>query len=178
MYFDTLYRNGKIYTMDDAVPKADWVATKGGKIAALGNGVHNLIEAARTIDLQGKVMFPGFIDSHMHGTPTGAYLGDFKVQAAASVQEVIDIVAEDLNSPTEIKGVLITKFKAKTKLGREVKAEVQKYFKENLYKTEIPENIRVAEAPGYNMPVVAYDPECTGTKAYLKLADEFLEREK
>ena len=94
MYFDTLYRNGKIYTMDDAVPKADWVATKGGKIAALGNGVHNLIEAARTIDLQGKVMFPGFIDSHMHGTPTGAYLGDFKVQAAASVQEVIDIVAE------------------------------------------------------------------------------------
>ena len=102
----------------------------------------------------------------------------FALEGMVDLLEVIDIVAEDLNSPTAIKGVLITKFKAKTKLGREVKGEVQKYFKNELYKTEIPENIRVAEAPGYNMPVVIYDPECTGTKAYLKLTEEFLSRER
>lgn len=101
----------------------------------------------------------------------------FALEGMVDLLEVIDIVAEDLNSPTKIKGVLLTKFKPKTKLGREVKAEVQKYFEEELYKTEIPENIRVAEAPGYNMPVISYDPDCTGTKAYLKLTEEFLKRD-
>jgi len=101
----------------------------------------------------------------------------FALEGMVDLLEVIDIVAEDLNSPTQIKGVLLTKFKPKTKLGREVKGEVQKYFEEELYKTEIPDNIRVAEAPGYNMPVISYDPDCAGTKAYLKLTEEFLKRD-
>jgi chromosome partitioning protein len=101
----------------------------------------------------------------------------FALEGMVDLLEVIDIVAEDLNSPTQIKGVLLTKFKPKTKLGREVKGEVQKYFEEELYKTEIPDNIRVAEAPGYNMPVINYDPDCAGTKAYLKLTEEFLKRD-
>ncbi|OEC86217.1 MULTISPECIES: ParA family protein [Methanobacterium] len=101
----------------------------------------------------------------------------FALEGMVDLLEVIDIIAEDLNSPTEIKGVLITKFRANTKLGKEVKAEVQKYFKNELFKTTIPDNIKVSEAPGYNKPVIVYDPDCAGSKAYIELADEFLARE-
>lgn len=101
----------------------------------------------------------------------------FALEGMVDLLEVIDIIAEDLNSPTEIKGVLITKFRANTKLGKEVKAEVQKYFKDELFKTTIPDNIKVSEAPGYNKPVIIYDPDCAGSKAYIELADEFLARE-
>ncbi|MEN6294358.1 MAG: ParA family protein [Methanobacterium sp.] len=102
----------------------------------------------------------------------------FALEGMVDLLEVIDIIAEDLNSPTKIKGVLITKFRANTKLGKEVKAEVQKYFKNELFKTTIPDNIKVSEAPGYNKPVIIYDPDCAGSKAYIELADEFLAREK
>ncbi|MEL7669609.1 ParA family protein [Methanobacterium sp.] len=101
----------------------------------------------------------------------------FALEGMVDLLEVIDIIAEDLNSPTKIKGVLITKFRANTKLGKEVKAEVQKYFKNELFKTTIPDNIKVSEAPGYNKPVIIYDPDCAGSKAYIELADEFLARE-
>ena len=102
----------------------------------------------------------------------------FALEGMVDLLEVIDIIAEDLNSPTEIKGVLITKFRANTKLGKEVKAEVQKYFEDELFETVIPDNIKVSEAPGYNKPVIIYDPDCAGSKAYIELADEFLAREK
>lgn len=102
----------------------------------------------------------------------------FALEGMVDLLEVIDIIEDELNSPTEIKGVLITKFRANTKLGREVKAEVEKYFPNELYETAIPDNIKVSEAPGYNKPVIVYDPDCAGSKAYIKLADEFLEREK
>jgi ATPases involved in chromosome partitioning len=102
----------------------------------------------------------------------------FALEGMVDLLEVIDIIAEDLNSPTEIKGVLITKFRANTKLGKEVKSEVEKYFKDELFKTTIPDNIKVSEAPGYNKPVIIYDPDCAGSKAYVELASEFLAREK
>ena len=89
----------------------------------------------------------------------------------------MDIVENDLNSPTKIKGVLITRFKANTRLGKDVKTEVAKYFKDDLFQTTIPDNIKVAEAPGYNIPVIYYEPECAGSKAYTRLAEEFLARE-
>jgi chromosome partitioning protein len=100
----------------------------------------------------------------------------FALEGMVDLLEVMDIISTDLNSHTNIKGVLITRFKANTKLGKEVKAEVEKYFRDELFKTVIPDNIKVAEAPGYNVPVVYYDPDCAGSKAYIKLADEFLKR--
>ncbi|WP_414469217.1 ParA family protein [Methanobacterium sp. ACI-7] len=102
----------------------------------------------------------------------------FALEGMVDLLEVIDIIEDELNSPTKIKGVLITKFRANTKLGKEVKAEVQKYFKDELFETIIPDNIKVSEAPGYNKPVIIYDSMCAGSKAYVKLADEFLKRDK
>jgi chromosome partitioning protein len=101
----------------------------------------------------------------------------FALEGMVDLLEVMDIIANDLNSPTKIKGVLITRFKPNTKLGREVKREVKKYFKDDLFQTTIPDNIKVAEAPGYNLPVIYYEPDCAGSKAYIKLGDEFLAKE-
>ncbi len=101
----------------------------------------------------------------------------FALEGMVDLLEVMDIVENDLNSPTKIKGVLITRFKANTRLGKDVKTEVAKYFKDDLFQTTIPDNIKVAEAPGYNIPVIYYEPECAGSKAYTRLAEEFLARE-
>ena len=101
----------------------------------------------------------------------------FALEGMVDLLEVMDIITDDLNSPIKIKGVLITRFKANTRLGKDTKAEVTKYFEDDLYKTTIPDNIKVAEAPGFNMPVIYYDPDCAGSKAYTQLAEEFLGRE-
>ena len=85
----------------------------------------------------------------------------------------------NLRSPTPIKGILLTLYDARTRLGREVYSELKKYFKdkEYVFNTVIPRNIRLAEAPSYGKPCIVYDPESKGAIAYLKLAKEILERD-
>ncbi len=95
MICKTLYTNAVVYTMDDEVPFANWVAVDQGKIAALGCGqAPNTIEASRTIDLEGKVMLPGLFDSHMHGTPTGASLCDINLLNATCIQDILNLIEE------------------------------------------------------------------------------------
>ena len=88
----------------------------------------------------------------------------------------ISLVEDRLRSPTPIKGILLTLYDSRTRLGREVYSELKKYFqdKEYIFKTVIPRNIRLAEAPSYGKPCIAYDPESKGSIAYLKLAKELL----
>nr|WP_319372981.1 ParA family protein [uncultured Methanobacterium sp.] len=101
----------------------------------------------------------------------------FALEGMADLLKVMNIIRDDLNSPIEIKGVLITRFKANTRIAKDVKKEVTKYFKDDLFKSIIPDNVKLTEAPGFKMPAVIYDPDCAGSKAYVKLAHEFLERE-
>ena len=91
----------------------------------------------------------------------------------------IKLVEQRLKSPTPIKGVLLTLYDKRTRLSRDVYKELKGYFGETnlLLKTIIPRNIRLAEAPSFGKPCLIYDPESTGTKAYLKLAKEILERD-
>ena len=91
MVCDLLIKNGAIYTMDDGIPYAEWVAVADGKILALGMGDASYIEAKSVIDLKGKVVLPGLIDSHMHGTATGEALNAVDVAPANCVQDVIDL---------------------------------------------------------------------------------------
>jgi chromosome partitioning protein len=65
-------------------------------------------------------------------------------------------------------------FDGRTNLSIQVVEEVKKYFKEKVYTTVIPRNVRLAEAPSYGMPVIQYDPKSTGAIAYMEFADEFL----
>lgn len=89
----------------------------------------------------------------------------------------IDIVKRTLNPDLEIEGVILSMFDGRTNLSIQVVEEVKKYFKEKVYMTVIPRNVRLAEAPSYGLPVVQYDPKSSGAIAYMDFADEFLRNE-
>lgn len=89
----------------------------------------------------------------------------------------IEIVKSNMNPDLEIEGVILSMFDGRTNLSIQVVEEVKKYFKDKVYTTVIPRNVRLAEAPSYGMPVIQYDPKSSGAMAYMEFADEFLENE-
>ena len=82
-----------------------------------------------------------------------------------------------MNPELEIQGVILSMFDGRTNLSVQVVEEVKKYFREKVYTTVIPRNVRLAEAPSYGMPVIQYDPKSSGAIAYMGFADEFLSGE-
>lgn len=82
-----------------------------------------------------------------------------------------------LNPKLKIEGIVMTMYDSRTKLSDEVCSELRKHFGGKVYKTEIPRNVRLSEAPSYGKPCIAYDKSSKGTKAYLHLANEFLKNQ-
>ena len=101
----------------------------------------------------------------------------YALEGVADLINTINLVETRLRSPTPIKGILLTLYDTRTRLGKEVQSELKKYFegKEYIFKTVIPRNIKLAEAPSYGKPCIIYDQESNGTIAYLNLAKELLE---
>lgn len=100
----------------------------------------------------------------------------FALEGLADLLNTINLVETRLRSPSPIKGILLTLYDSRTRLGREVYKELKNYFKDSeyIFKSVIPRNVRLAEAPSYGKPCLAYDPESTGARAYLSVAKEFL----
>ncbi len=71
----------------------------------------------------------------------------------------------------------MTMYDSRTNLSTEVYKEVKEYFKDRLYETTIPRNVRLAEAPSFGLPICLYDEKCRGAKSYEKLTEEFLKRQ-
>ena len=88
----------------------------------------------------------------------------------------IMMAQRQLNPNLEIEGVLLTMLDSRANLGFEVVEEIRKYFKERVYNTIIPRLVRLAECPSHGKPIIAYDPKCRATDAYLNLAKEVIER--
>ena len=84
---------------------------------------------------------------------------------------------QKMNRHLAIEGVVLTMFDARTNLGVQVAQEVRKVFKNKVYKTVIPRNVRLGEAPSHGLPIHLYDPRSLGAQSYQQLAKEFLERE-
>ena len=103
----------------------------------------------------------------------------YALEGVADLINTIKLVEKRLRSPTPIKGILLTLYDKRTRLSKDVRNELKKYFSDSnlLFDTIIPRNIRLAEAPSYGKPCLIYDPESTGTKAYLKVAKEILKRD-
>lgn len=102
----------------------------------------------------------------------------FALEGISQLNETIAEVRAALNPGLEIQGVVLTMHEAATNLTKEVEAEVRKIFGSKVYKTVIPRNIRVAEAPSHGKPILIYDYECKGSQAYVSLATEIIERER
>ena len=92
--------------------------------------------------------------------------------------QAIQLVRERLKSPLEIKGVLLTMYDGRTRLSKEVSLQLRDYFKEKVFKTIIPRNVTIAEAPSHGKPVITYDPDCKGSLAYKQLTEELISYER
>jgi len=101
---------------------------------------------------------------------------DYAIEGMADLLKTMKLVENRLRSPCPIKGMLLTLYDGRTRLGREVYQEVKSFFspQEYIFKTIIPRNIRLAEAPSHGKPCIIYDKDCKSSKACLKLAEELI----
>jgi chromosome partitioning protein len=100
----------------------------------------------------------------------------FALEGLADLVGTLRRVRAALNPALDIEGVLLTMFDERTNLGQQVANDVRGFFKEKVYRTVIPRNVRLGEAPSHGMPVILYDVKSRGAEAYLALAREVLER--
>ena len=97
----------------------------------------------------------------------------FALEGVSQLVKTIERIKEKLNPTLEIRGILLTMFDKRNKLSKQVDEEARKYFKEKVYKTVIPRNVRLSEAPSHGVPCLVYDKSCLGSKSYLSFAKEF-----
>jgi chromosome partitioning protein len=102
----------------------------------------------------------------------------FALEGIAELIATIDRVRVSLNPALGIEGVLLTMYDERTNLGQQVSSNVREFFGEKVYKTVIPRNIRLGEAPSHGVPVILYDARSRGAEAYIALAHEFLARDR
>ncbi|MBL8995579.1 MAG: ParA family protein [Spirochaetia bacterium] len=100
----------------------------------------------------------------------------YALEGISQLLKTIKLVKQNLNPLLMIEGVCLTMFDSRTNLSKEVMENVVAHFKEKTYKTIIPRNVRLSEAPSHGQPISVYSPESVGATAYEKLADEFLEK--
>ena len=98
----------------------------------------------------------------------------YALEGLGQLINTINLVKKHLNKNLEVEGALLTMYDARTNLSNQVVKEVKKYFGEKVYKTVIPRNVRLSEAPSYGMPITEYDPRSKGAKSYEKFTKEFL----
>ena len=98
----------------------------------------------------------------------------YALEGVSMLVHTIDLVRDSLNKNLGIEGVLLTMFDGRTNLSIQVADEVKKYFKTKVYKTMIPRNVRLSEAPSFGEPIIIYDPKSKGAEVYMKLAKEVI----
>ena len=98
----------------------------------------------------------------------------YALEGLANLVETVDLVCRQLNPRLEVQGIVLTMADQRNNLARQVEAEVRGHFGEKVYRTRIPRNVRLSEAPSHGQPILLYDIHSKGAVAYVKLADELL----
>lgn len=98
----------------------------------------------------------------------------YALEGLGQLINTINLVKKHLNKNLEIEGALLTMYDIRTNLSNQVVKEVKKYFGDKVYKTVIPRNVKLSEAPSYGMPITVYDPKSKGAKNYEKFAKELI----
>jgi len=98
----------------------------------------------------------------------------YALEGLSHLLYTIDLIKKSLNPDLEIEGILLTMFDARTRLALDVAKELKSHFGDKVFKTIIPRNIRLSEAPGYGMTIFEYDPHSKGAEAYRALAKEVI----
>ena len=100
------------------------------------------------------------------------------LEGLTQLMKTVDVVRSGLNPELDIQGVVLTMYDARNKLSGEVADQVREFFGDKVYKTVIPRNVRLSEAPSHGKPALLYDLKCSGSEAYVQLASEVLKRER
>lgn len=100
----------------------------------------------------------------------------FALEGLAQMMNTVKLVRKFLNPSVNIAGVALTMYDGRSKLTREVRAEIEKLFGDKVFETTIPKNVRLAESPSFGKPIVLYDKKCAGALAYEALAKEFIQK--
>ncbi len=98
----------------------------------------------------------------------------YALEGIAQFTQLFDLVKKNLNPGLKLRGVVITMYDSRTRLSKDVEENVRKFFKNKVFKTVIPRNIRLSEAPSYGVPIPLYAPSSPGAEAYKSLAEELL----
>ena len=102
----------------------------------------------------------------------------YALEGVTALMNTVQRVKRGLNPALEIEGVLLTMLDGRTNLGLQVVAEVKKHFKQQVFATTVPRNVRLGEAPSHGLPIHLYDPRSTGAEAYQALAKEVIKKNK
>ncbi len=117
-----------------------------------------------------------FVASHSIVVPLQCEF--YALEGLSHLVKTIERVKKNFNPELDIHGVVLTMFDKRNNLSEAVANDVREYFGDTVYKTVIPRNVRLSEAPSYGLPAIVYDMRCPGSKAYINLAKEILKREK
>jgi len=101
----------------------------------------------------------------------------FALEGLTQLMKTIERIKVNLNPELKIRGILLTMYDKRNKLSAQVEKEARDYFKDKVYHTIIPRNVRLSEAPSHGMPVLIYDKTCPGSKSYFSFTDEFINQE-
>ncbi|MBV9405442.1 MAG: ParA family protein, partial [Acidobacteriaceae bacterium] len=101
----------------------------------------------------------------------------FALEGISQLMDTVDRVKEAFNPELKVQGVLLTMYDDRTNLTRQVEADLREFFGAEVFKTVIPRSVRLAEAPSFGKPILAYDPRSRGAEAYIQLAKEILAHE-
>lgn len=99
----------------------------------------------------------------------------YALEGLSQLMNTVKLVQKHLNPNLEVEGVVLTMFDARTNLSIQVVEEVKKYFKNKVYRTVIPRNVRLSEAPSFGLPIILYDPKSKGAECYMELAEEVIQ---
>jgi chromosome partitioning protein len=102
----------------------------------------------------------------------------FALEGLSQLLKTIELVRTNLNPALEIQGIVLTMFDKRNKLSDQVAADVREHMGDKVYRTIIPRNVRLSEAPSHGLPALVYDLRCPGSQAYIKLAGELIQRER
>jgi len=100
----------------------------------------------------------------------------FALEGLSLILQTIGLVQKSMNPSLKICGILLTMFDGRTKLSQEVVRQVTEYFRDRVFKTIVPRNVRLSEAPSHGLPVMCYDPTCIGARSYTAVAEELINR--
>ena len=100
----------------------------------------------------------------------------FALEGLTLILQTVSLVQKSMNPRLRIGGILFTMYDSRTKLAQQVVQQVTQYFKDRVFRTIIPRNVRLSEAPSHGVPICLYDPVCIGAKSYERLAEEVLAR--